>query len=83
MKKGDYGTLVKIAAYEIWTSKGRPEGGDQWFSDFLVKLEENYTLVILVALEVLHTLWGDLEFEKEDLEALVESIADALLVWAV
>lgn len=82
MEKGDFVSLVKITAHEIWTKEGRPEGGDQWFSDFLDKSEENYTLVVLVALKVLHTLWGDLEFEKKDLEELVDSIAEALLLWA-
>lgn len=81
MEKEDFVTLVKISAYEIWSSEGRPEGAADWFSEFLRESEENYTLVVLISLSLLNLLWGDLRFEEVDLKLVVNSIAEALLLW--
>ena len=81
MEKGDYEATMKIAAYEVWKKHGEPVG-ETWISDFLNSSEENYTLMIVASLEVLWRTRGGFWLEKENLEELVDHIADALLIWA-
>ena len=81
MEREDYEATVRIAAYELWRTQGRPVG-ETWVSDFLNSSVENYTLMIVASLGVLWRTRGGVWFEGESLEELVDCIAEALLIWA-